>query len=68
MKQSRNESEGDGGIPAGESRLEGMRTVSVCICVFGVIEVKRSHFTRMQGSSLFFLPGETLTEREKIEG
>lgn len=54
MKQAKNSSER-------ERRLESMRSVlCMCVCVFrclGAAEVGRSPLARMQGSSLFFLPG-----------
>ena len=42
--------------------------VCVCVCL-GVAEVERSPLARMQASSLFFLPEETVTaQEEKMEG
>ena len=48
--------------------MRGRNEECLCVCS-GVAEVRRSHLARMQGSSLFFRPGEVLTEREeKMEG
>lgn len=38
---------------------------SVCVCVFRGYWGPGVTFARMQGSSLFFLPGEVLTEKEE---